>query len=127
MKTHYLAKSITDAGWSEFVRQCQYKGGWYGCYIEQVGRFFPSSKLCSVCGKKHQSLRLSDRKWVCAGCGTVHHRDENACINILVEGLRIVSQHTAGAAGINAGGEAVRPILASASPAVSAKPEAQLL
>lgn len=127
LKNHHLAKSIADAGWSEFVRQCQYKGGWYGCHIEQVGRFFPSSKLCSACGERHQGLRLSDRKWVCTGCGAVHQRDANASANILVEGLRIVSQHTAGAAGINAGGEVVRPTLASASPAVSAKPEAQLL
>jgi len=79
-KNHYLAKSIQDAGWSEFVRQCEYKGGWYGCYTEKLDRFFPSSRLCHVCGEKHPSLKLLERKWVCLGCGTVHNRDENAAV-----------------------------------------------
>lgn len=92
LKNHHLAKSIADAGWSEFVRQCSYKGEWYGCHIKKVGRFYPSSKLCSECGEKHPALKLSDRKWVCSGCGTVHQRDENASRNILNEGLRIFTK-----------------------------------
>ncbi len=102
LKNPRLAKSIQDAGWGEFVRQTTYKGAWYGCHIEKVGRFFPSSKLCSVCGEKHQSLRLSERKWVCIGCGAVHKRDENAAKNILKEA-------TGGAPGRYAGRENVRP------------------
>jgi putative transposase len=51
-----------------------------------VGRFFPSSKLCSKCGEVHPSMKLSERQWVCAGCGTIHNRDRNAAQNILVEG-----------------------------------------
>jgi putative transposase len=120
LKNHRLAKSIQDAGWGEFVRQATYKGAWYGCHIEKVGRFFPSSRLCSVCGEKHQSLRLSGRKWVCVGCGAVHKRGENAAKNILKEA-------TGGAPERYVGGERVRPGWGIPVPAVSLKPEAQLL
>lgn len=122
LKNHHLAKSVQDAGWSEFVRQCEYKGGWYGCHIEKVDRFFPSSRLCNVCGEKHPGLKLSERKWVCLGCGTAHKRDENAAINILVE-----VQTTVGATGSNAGGEIARPAAVLPTQAVSLKPEAHLL
>jgi putative transposase len=122
LKNHHHAKAIADAAWSEFVRQCTYKGGWYGCYVEKVGRFYPSSKLCSVCGEKHYALKLSERKWLCAGCGTVHHRDENASKNILAEGQRL-HQTTVGATESYAGGETIRPDVS----AVSMKPEAHLL
>lgn len=80
---HCLAKSISDAGWAEFLRQLEYKGGWYGCHIWQVNRFFPSSKRCHDCGYILQDLRLSQRSWTCPECGVVHDRDENAARNIL--------------------------------------------
>jgi len=130
LRNHHLAKSIQDAGWCEFVRQCQYKGGWYppfhrgwyGCHIEKVERFFPSSRRCHVCGEQHPSLKLSERKWVCLGCGTVHHRDQNAAMNILLE-----VQTTVGATGSNAGGESVRPATVLPTQAVSLKPKAHPL
>lgn len=93
-RNHNLAKSISDAGWSQFVGFLVYKGQWYGARVEKVNRFFPSSKLCNVCGHKNAFLRLSDRQWVCEGCGTLHDRDHNAAINILNESKRT----TAGAA-----------------------------
>jgi putative transposase len=125
LKNHRIAKAIADAGWGEFVRQCSYKGEWYGCELQKVGRFFPSSKLCCECREVHQTLKLSEREWVCVGCGTIHHRDHNAAINILAEGLRLVSQRTVGATGTDAGGESVRPGLVSSTQAVSVKPEAK--
>ena len=97
-QNHCLAKSISDAGWSEFVRQLEYKGAWYGCRVFKVDRFFPSSKRCSACGFIHQGLRLRDREWACQACGVVHDRDLNAALNILIFS-------TAGTAGIDAGGE----------------------
>ncbi len=84
LANHHLAKAISDSGWSEFVRQLEYKGRWYGCRVQKVDRFFPSSKRCHVCGYIHQDLRLSDREWTCLECGTVHNRDVNAAINILI-------------------------------------------
>jgi putative transposase len=81
MKNHKLAKSIGDASWSEFVSMLIYKAEWSGKNILRIGRFEPSSKLCS-CGKINSSLALSDRTWTCGACGTTHDRDILAANNI---------------------------------------------
>ena len=82
-----LAKHL---GWGEFVRQLQYKAAWYGREVIRIDRFFPSSKMCSSCGRIKEDLILQDREWVC-GCGVVHDRDLNASRNILREGIKIRS------------------------------------
>lgn len=81
-QNHNLAKAITDAAWSEFVRELQYKSEWYGNNIVFIGRFEPSSKLCHNCGYINTELKLSDREWVCPRCGEHLDRDINAAINI---------------------------------------------
>lgn len=53
--------------------------------MEKQDRFFASSKLCRVCGKTNHLLKLSDRAWVCAGCGAFHDRDHNAALNLLIK------------------------------------------
>ena len=85
-----LSRSILDAALGEFVRQVQYKAAWNVRHSVKVGRFFPSTKLCSECGALNPNLKLSDRAWQCACCGTQHDRDLNASRNILAEGLRLV-------------------------------------
>lgn len=82
LANHHLAKSISDCGWSEYLRQLKYKGEWYGCDLLQCERFFPSSKRCHHCGYILDSLPLSVRKWTCPVCGAILDRDENAAINI---------------------------------------------
>jgi putative transposase len=82
MKNHCLAQAIGDVSWSEFFRQLEYKCEWYGKTLLRIGQFEPSSKICSVCGSINDDLKLSDREWTCAGCGTLHDRDVNASINI---------------------------------------------
>jgi len=59
--------------------------------VVKVDTFYPSSKTCHICGEKNENLKLSDRKWTCKHCDTIHDRDINASINILNEGLRILS------------------------------------
>lgn len=83
LRNHHLAKSISDAGWSEFVRQLTYKGEWYGCTVGQIDRFFPSSQRHAACGYIYQDLRLSEREWTCPECGELVDRDKNAAQNIL--------------------------------------------
>jgi putative transposase len=76
-----LAKSICDASFGEFFRQLEYKSEWYGKNFHKVDRFFPSSKTCSECACIND-LTLSDRIFVCVGCGKVLDRDLNAATNI---------------------------------------------
>ena len=96
MKNHKLAKSIQELGLYEMRRQLEYKSEWYGRDLVFVDRFFASSKLCSCCGWKNVNLKLSDREFVCQGCGLVIDRDENAAINIENEGLRLHQLKLAG-------------------------------
>ncbi|MDQ2687046.1 MAG: transposase [Armatimonadota bacterium] len=104
------SKSWTDAAVGSFLRMLEYKSLWNGGQMVKVGRWFKSSKTCHCC-QHIQHLELSDRTWTCVQCGIVHDRDHNAAINILSEGLRIV---TAGSAGtLSASGEGVRLVTAS--------------
>ena len=92
IKNHRLAKSFLDTSLSEFIRQLEYKAEWYGKTISKVDTFYPSSQLCSNCGYKNSEVKnLSIRDWTCPECGTYHDRDINASINILNEGLRVLS------------------------------------
>lgn len=87
VKNHKLAKSISDASWSEFVRQLDYKSAWKGRTLVKVDRFFPSSQICSSCGHNDGKKELDIREWGCSQCKTIHDRDINASINIRTEGL----------------------------------------
>lgn len=81
MQNHHLAKSIADASWYEFTRQLEYKATWYGREFSKVSAR-STSKMCSVCGEKAESMPLRVREWTCASCGTHHDRDINAAQNI---------------------------------------------
>ena len=50
LRNHCLALSIADAGFGEIRRQLSYKAEWYGGDLVVIDRFFPSSRLCPVCG-----------------------------------------------------------------------------
>ncbi|MGW4479644.1 RNA-guided endonuclease InsQ/TnpB family protein [Rhodococcus triatomae] len=80
-----LAKSVHDAGWGMFVRLVEEKAARYGRHFSKVDRFFPSSQMCSVCGRVDGKKPLSVRVWTCP-CGVVHDRDLNAACNILAAG-----------------------------------------
>ena len=98
-KNSRLAKSISDASWSEFVRQLTYKAEWYGRTLIGIDRWYPSSKRCSNCGHTVQKMPLGVRSWTCPECGSTHDRDVNAARNVLAAGLA-VSAH----------GESVNPM-----------------
>jgi putative transposase len=46
-----------------------------GGHVVVADRFYASSKTCSACGHKLETLPLSVRKWTCSACGSAHDRD----------------------------------------------------
>ncbi len=77
-----LAKSVHDAGWSAFVAMLEYKARMYGRKFYRIGRFEPTSQVCSVCGLRDGPKPLHIRAWQCAGCGVWLDRDVNAAVNV---------------------------------------------
>lgn len=87
MSNRKLSKSIADASFASLMAKIAYKSNWYGRTFHKVDRWFASSKTCSCCGHKLDSLDLGTREWGCPSCGTHHDRDLNAAQNILHRGL----------------------------------------
>jgi putative transposase len=106
MKNHHLAQAISDVGWYEFRRQMEYKGAWYGCKVVLADRYFPSTKRCSKCGNRKDSMSLDERVYLCGNCGSCMDRDLNAAVN-LEQWLYLPEdeQATASSSGSNACGE----------------------
>lgn len=86
LKNGRLARTISDAAWTDLHMMLEYKCAWYGRELVVIDRWFPSSKLCGNCGTVREKLPLNVREWTC-DCGTVHDRDVNAARNILAAGL----------------------------------------
>lgn len=99
LKNHKLAKSISEASFSSFCNMIAYKAIEQHRQYVKIGTFYPSSKLCHCCGFKYKGLKLEERFWTCPECGTYLDRDENAAINILNEGIKILCRDTVGSAG----------------------------
>jgi putative transposase len=99
LKNRCLSKSISDASWSEFRRQLEYKARWYGRTLIGIDRWYPSSKRCSDCGHTVARMSLKVRAWACPECGSVHDRDVNAARNVLAAGRAV-----------SAPGESVSPL-----------------
>lgn len=89
-KNHHLAKTIQDASFGTLISMLKYKAKWHNRQIIEIGRFYPSSKICNYCGNKMDYMGLEVREWTCPVCGEHHDRDVNAAINIKNEGLRIL-------------------------------------
>ena len=87
VKNHKLAQSIADLGLGRFYTLLQYKMNERGGNYLEIGRFEPSSRMCS-CGVINKELTLKDREWICKSCNTTHNRDLLAANNILKFGLQ---------------------------------------
>jgi len=80
LKNHHLAKSIADAGWSQFLNILAATAAYAGRRVVAVPPAY-TSQTCSGCGvvvKKGLSVRWHS----CPECGTSLHRDHNAAKNI---------------------------------------------
>ncbi|QYO67707.1 RNA-guided endonuclease InsQ/TnpB family protein [Leptolyngbya sp. 7M] len=105
VKNHTLAQAISDVGWGQFCTLLKYKAEFEGKIYLEIGRFFPSSHLCSNALLPLEKMDLSIRSFVCPHCQERHDRDINAAINIRNEGLRILDSGS----GSTALGRDVRP------------------
>lgn len=85
-------KATMDNGYGMFLSMLEYKLSDRNKYLVKVDKWFPSSQICHCCGTSHPEMKdLSNRKMVC-DCGLTINRDQNAAINILNEGLRLLSE-----------------------------------
>ncbi|MDN3554413.1 RNA-guided endonuclease InsQ/TnpB family protein [Halomonas maura] len=91
LRNPHLAKSISDAGWGEFVRQLEYKADWAGRQVSSIDSWYPSSKRCSGCGYVVDKMPLQVRTWTCPECAAEHDRDVNAAVNIKAAGLAVLA------------------------------------
>ena len=94
MKNRYLSKAAQQQGFREFRRQIEYKSEWNNIPVVIADRYFPSSKLCSCCGKIKKDLKLSDRLYICE-CGNKTDRDVQAALNLKRYGENVLSQSVA--------------------------------
>ena len=97
VKCRSMSKSISDMGWGELVRQCEYKGAWAGRQVVKINRFFPSTKRCSSCGFTLNKIGRGVKAWECPECGANHDRDINAARNISAAGQAVAARGATGA------------------------------
>jgi putative transposase len=86
-----LARSVHDAGWGRFTAMLEYKAKLYGRTLVKVDPWYPSSQVCSACGRRDSPKPLKVRTWTCPNCGAAHDRDLNAARNILAAGLAVAA------------------------------------
>lgn len=85
-------KATLDNGYGMFLSMLEYKLSDRNKYFVKVDKWFPSSQICHCCGILHPEMKnLAIRKMIC-NCGIMINRDQNAAINILNEGLRLLSE-----------------------------------
>lgn len=116
LKNHRLAQALSDISIGTFNAYMDYKAEWCGKNIIRIGRFEPSSKMCS-CGNVHRGLKLSDRVWTCPACGAVNQRDLLAARNIKKFAFKL--NNTARIAGIYAE-DSMHPVMGAASEIIHA-------
>lgn len=78
-----INRNTAQTGMGMFLTMLGYKSAWYGRTYVQAAHYFPSSQICSCCGKKYPLVKdLKIREWTCPICGAIHDRDINAAINL---------------------------------------------
>ena len=82
MKNKHLAKDVANCSFYTIKEQLIRKARKHQIPVRLVDRFYPSSRLCSICGNYKPDLKLSQRVYHCCNCGVRIDRDFNASINI---------------------------------------------
>ena len=84
-------KATLDNGYGMFLNMLEYKLEDRGKYFVKVDKWFSSSQLCHCCGTVHPEMKNLTIRTMKCNCGMIIGRDQNAAINILKEGLRILN------------------------------------
>ena len=84
-------KATLDNGFGSFVSMLEYKLSARNKYLIKVDKWYPSSQICHACGTLHPEMKDLKIRTMRCDCGLVIGRDQNAAINILNEGLRILA------------------------------------
>jgi putative transposase len=85
-------KAILDNGYGMFLSMLEYKLSERNKYLVKVDKWFPSSQICHCCGEVHPEMKNLTIRTMKCDCGLTISRDQNAAINILREGLRILNE-----------------------------------
>lgn len=85
----HFGKSVMDNSFGMFREMLRYKLQDREKTLVEVGKYFPSSKKCSCCGRVKEALSLDERIYLCE-CGNRMDRDVNAAVNIREEGRRLL-------------------------------------
>ena len=85
-------KATLDNGYGMFLSMLEYKLFDRNKYLVKVDKWFPSSQICHCCGIRHSEMKNLQMRTMKCECGLVMNRDQNAAINILNEGLRILNE-----------------------------------
>ena len=78
---------VLASGFGTFREMLRYKLERQGKQLIEVGRFAPTTKVCSACGCVNEALPPKARRWTCPVCGAEHGRGKNAAVNIKASGL----------------------------------------
>lgn len=84
-------RKVSDLSFASFLSKVEYLCSKRGKRFVKIGRFSPTTKVCSTCGQR-VDLSLSDRNWTCSSCREEHDRDLNASKNILKLGHQLLKE-----------------------------------
>ena len=85
-------KATLDNGYGMFLSMLEYKLSDRNKYLIKADKWFPSSQICSCCNTLHPEMKDLHIRTIRCGCGLTMNRDQNAAINILTEGLRMLAE-----------------------------------
>ena len=85
-------KATLDNGYGMFLSMLEYKLSDRSKYLVKVDKWFPSSQICHRCGTLHPEMKNLVIRTMKCDCGLTISRDQNAAINILQEGLRLLTE-----------------------------------
>jgi putative transposase len=85
-------KATLDNGYGLFLNMLEYKLSDRGKYLVKVDKWFPSSQICHNCGAPHPEMKVVSIRVMDCSCGYHMNRDQNAALNILQEGLRLLDE-----------------------------------